>query len=141
VPAVDVELPPEASSAAAARAALRDLLDPVPTPGRSARATDPQALDRVLLLTSEIVTNAILHARTPLRLTAVVDAGQVVVRVYDNLPLPPRRRSYGVDAGTGRGLHLLDALADHWGVQEYPAGKCVWFSVAVFVDQQAAKIS
>ena len=140
MPAVDVELPAEASSAAAARAALRDLLAAAPTPGLRVRATDQQALDRVLLLTSEVVTNAILHARTPLRLTAALDAGQVTVRVYDTLRTPPRRRTYRSDAGTGRGMHLVEALADRWGVEETSAGKCVWFAVALAAGEQSARL-
>jgi anti-sigma regulatory factor (Ser/Thr protein kinase) len=122
---VDVELPPEASSAAIARTAVRSLLLGAPMP------VDPQALDRVLLLTSEVVTNAILHARTSMRLTAGVDGEQVVVRVYDGLRAVPRRRAYRQDAGTGRGMHLVEALADDWGVEETAAGKCVWFTIAV----------
>jgi anti-sigma regulatory factor (Ser/Thr protein kinase) len=140
VPAVDVELPAEASSAATARAALRDLLVPGGTRAAHGPATDQQAVDRVLLLTSELVTNGILHARTPLRLTASFEGGQVVVRVYDTLRTLPRRRAYRSDAGTGRGMHLVEALADHWGVDETTAGKCVWFSVAIAVDEKSARI-
>lgn len=135
---VDVELPAEASSAAAARAAVRSLLVGPGLQGVS--RPDQQALDRVLLLTSEVVTNAILHARTPLRLTASVDNGQVRVRVYDGLRLLPRVRSYRADAGTGRGMHLVSALADQWGVEETSGGKCVWFAVAVLADAQSAKL-
>jgi anti-sigma regulatory factor (Ser/Thr protein kinase) len=135
---VDVELPAEASSAAAARAAVRSLLvgpglQGVPRP-------DQQAIDRVLLLTSEVVTNAILHARTPLRLTASVDNGQVQVRVYDSMRLVPRVRSYRADAGTGRGMHLVSALADQWGVDETSSGKCVWFTVVVAADHKSAQL-
>jgi anti-sigma regulatory factor (Ser/Thr protein kinase) len=123
---VDVELPAEASSAAAARAAVRSLLATVPGPG-----AEPQAVDRVLLLTSEVVTNAILHARTPLRVTAELVDGQVLVRVYDSLQMPPRRRAYRADAGTGRGIQLVEALSDTWGVDQTSAGKSVWFAVAL----------
>lgn len=131
---VDVELPAEASSAAAARSAVRALvLD-------GDHRTDPQSLDRVLLLTSEVVTNAILHARTPLRLTARLDAGEVVVRVYDSVRSLPRRRAYQTDAGTGRGMHLIEALADEWGVEETSAGKCVWFAVMVAAGERAARL-
>ena len=94
----------------------------------------------MLLLTSEVVTNAILHARTPLRLTASIENGQVAVRVYDSLRLLPRVRSYRSDAGTGRGMHLVEALADQWGVEETSGGKCVWFSVAVAADEQSARL-
>jgi anti-sigma regulatory factor (Ser/Thr protein kinase) len=138
VSAVDLELPAEASSAAAARAAVRALL--VPSRRNVGRGADQQAVDRILLLTSEVVTNAILHARTPLRLTAVVDTGQVVVRVYDTLRTPPRRRSYRADAGTGRGMHLIEALADRWGVDETSSGKCVWFAIALAAGQRAASL-
>jgi anti-sigma regulatory factor (Ser/Thr protein kinase) len=101
---------------------------------------DQQAIDRVLLLTSEVVTNAILHARTPLRLTASVDDGQVQVRVYDSMRLVPRVRSYRADAGTGRGMHLVSALADQWGVDETSSGKCVWFTVVVAADHKSAQL-
>ncbi|MDX6213384.1 MAG: hypothetical protein QOF82_2471 [Frankiales bacterium] len=126
MPPVDVELPAEASSAAAARAAVRSLLAAAPRPG-----ADPQAVDRVLLLTSEVVTNAILHARTPLRVTAELVGGQVLVRVYDSLQMLPRRRAYRADAGTGRGMQLVEALSDGWGVDQTSAGKSVWFAVAL----------
>ena len=137
---VDVELPAEAASAAAARRVVRALLVDVGPHGGT--RSDQGALDRVLLLTSEIVTNAILHARTPLRLTASLDGGQVRVRVYDRLRLLPRLRSYPTDAGTGRGMHLVEALADQWGVEETANGKCVWFAVAVAVvaEEQKARL-
>jgi anti-sigma regulatory factor (Ser/Thr protein kinase) len=135
VPPVDVELPAEASSAAAARAVVRALLM-----GVGEQDPDQQAIDRVLLLTSEVVTNAILHARTPLRLTASVDDGEVVVRVYDSVASLPRRREYLPDAGTGRGLHLVEELADSWGVDQTAGGKSVWFAVAVVSGEQAASL-
>ena len=131
---VDVELPAQASSAATARSAVRSLLLGAP------HRVDQQSLDRVLLLTSEVVTNAILHARTTMRLTAGVEGEQVVVRVYDGLSVVPRRRSYRQDAGTGRGMHLIEALADAWGVDETGAGKCVWFAIAVGAAATAAQL-
>ena len=137
MPPVDLELPPEASSAAVARAALRGLLAGLQEPGP---APDHPAFDRVLLLTSELVTNAILHARTPLRLTARTEAGQVVVQVFDTVPSLPRRRSYRSDAGTGRGMHLVEALADRWGVDQMAGGKCVWFSVDLTAGEPSAQL-
>jgi len=137
VSAVDVELPAEASSAGAARAAVRGLLV-ASSQQHVGRRAHQQALDRALLLTSEVVTNAILHARSRLRLTATVDTHQVVVRVYDMARTPPRRRSYRPDAGTGRGMHLVEALADSWGVDETSSGKCVWFAVVLAAGEQTA---
>lgn len=133
---VDIQLPAEASSAAVARDAVRRL---VLTAGPDTQsASSQQALDRVVLLTSEVVTNAVLHAGTPLRLTATIEAGRVVVRVYDGARIPPRRRAYRNDDANGRGMHLVDALADQWGIEETVAGKCVWFSITVSAGEQAA---
>ncbi|MDX6227479.1 MAG: hypothetical protein QOI76_869 [Frankiales bacterium] len=134
MPPVDVELPAEAGSAAAARAAVRSLLAGLPGPG-----VEQQAVDRVILLTSEVVTNAILHARTRVRVTAEVVDGQVLVRVYDSLQLPPRRRAYRADAGTGRGMQLVEALSDEWGVEQTSAGKYVWFAIALSSDARTAQ--
>ena len=133
---VDIQLPAEASSAAVARDAVRRL---VLTAGPDTQtASSQQALDRVVLLTSEVVTNAVLHAGTPLRLTAAIEAGRAVVRVYDGARIPPRRRAYRNEDANGRGMHLVDALADQWGIEETAAGKCVWFSITVSAGEQAA---
>jgi anti-sigma regulatory factor (Ser/Thr protein kinase) len=97
-------------------------------------------MDRALLLTSEVVTNAILHARTTLRLTAGFEGEQVVVRVFDGLRTIPRRRAYRQDASNGRGMHLIEALADDWGVEETAAGKCVWFAIAIVAPARAQRL-
>ncbi len=128
---VDVELPAEASSAALARAAVRSALL------AAVRGLDTQTLDRAVLLTSEVVTNAVLHARTPMRLILELEEGQVAIRVYDGARLAPRTRSYRPDAGTGRGMHLVEALADQWGVDETAAGKCVWFTIGLTASPRA----
>jgi len=62
-----------------------------------------------ILLTSEVVTNAILHAGTDLVVTVRLDGGRARVAVQDDDVTPPRRREAGSDGG--RGLTLVDALA------------------------------
>lgn len=95
-------------------------------------------VDTAILLTSELVTNAVLHARTDVHVTVVVDDG-VRVEVHDESRMLPSSRSHAVDSMTGRGLHIVGQLADDYGVEvQEPAetgspnggGKTVWFSLA-----------
>lgn len=81
------------------------------------------------LLVSELVTNAVLHARTDISVS-VADAGdRVRVGVRDESPHRPRRRRHSIDSGTGRGLLLLEQMAAAWGVDPDGPGKVVWFEL------------
>jgi anti-sigma regulatory factor (Ser/Thr protein kinase) len=82
-----------------------------------------------LLLTSEVVTNAVLHARTPAELTVHCEAGVLRVAVADGSRLLPVVKSYDRTAVTGRGLQLVAELADRWGVEFTDNGKVVWFEL------------
>jgi anti-sigma regulatory factor (Ser/Thr protein kinase) len=84
----------------------------------------------VALLVSELMTNAILHAHSEVVLTLHHDLDEVRVEVFDTSPLPPRLRHFRPDAGTGRGIRLLETLASAWGIRRTPEGKCVWFTLA-----------
>jgi len=91
------------------------------------RRSDPEKL---ALLTAEVVTNAILHARTPLKLEAVEVAGRGVrVSVTDGNSNPPVKKDYGPTSPTGRGLHIVEAMADRWGFDRSESGKTVWFEL------------
>jgi len=83
----------------------------------------------MVLLTSELVTNAILHARTPVQLGVVVDVDRALVCVADRLPSGPELtpRPHTPDRPGGRGLALVADLSETWGTTAYPAGKTVWF--------------
>ncbi|HSK07754.1 MAG TPA: ATP-binding protein [Acidimicrobiia bacterium] len=92
-----------------------------------AGGSDPE---RLALLTAEIVTNAILHARTPLKLEAMEMAGRGVrVSVTDGNTNPPVKKDYGPSSPTGRGLHIVEAMADRWGFESRASGKTVWFEL------------
>jgi GAF domain-containing protein/anti-sigma regulatory factor (Ser/Thr protein kinase) len=83
------------------------------------------------LLTSELVTNAVLHAATPLCVTLHILPDRIRVDVADGNPSFPSIKEYGKDAATGRGLTLFNTLASNWGVQAVEDGKIVWFELPV----------
>jgi DNA-binding NarL/FixJ family response regulator len=87
-------------------------------------------VDTVTLLTSELVTNAVVHAGTDVdvvvRLTGAIARVEVTDR--SELSLTPRRS--GLEDDSGRGLELVQALARRWGTTRQPGGgKTVWFEV------------
>ena len=81
------------------------------------------------LLTSELVTNAVLHARTPYDVRVSLDGGHLAIEVRDCNSHLPRQRHYRRDATTGRGLLLVSELCSDWGVREVDDGKVVWAHV------------
>jgi hypothetical protein len=113
-------------------------LDPVPASASAARRfvrehlrgrTLDSLVDIVTLAVSELVTNAALHAQTPLTVRLVVLAPAVRVEVSDFSAVLPRPRQYAVTAAMGRGLAMLEALG-RWGVlprSDGAPGKTVWF--------------
>lgn len=83
-----------------------------------------------VLLTSELVTNVIVHARTPMRLSVDVDESALRVALADDAARGPVRRSAGDTRLTGRGMHLVESLSNQWGVEPSPTGKTVWFELS-----------
>jgi PAS domain S-box-containing protein len=114
-------LEPQPECVSEARRQVRDLL-------LSSHRED--LLDPTLLLVSEVVTNALLHAGTIIDLAATLDDTGLRVEVGDGSPHLPSRRRYGATAGTGRGLQMLETLVDDWGVTLHGGGKTVWFHVS-----------
>ncbi len=86
-------------------------------------------IDTAILLVSELVTNALLHARSGIELALSLDARELRVEVFDASPVLPRRQEYGTVAGTGRGLVLVEELSSDWGAHEDGRGKSVWFTM------------
>lgn len=115
-----LRLPPTTDSVPVARRHARDQL-------RHSSAD----IDTVVLLVSEVVTNAVLHARSDVFLT-VQDQGRTArVEVRDSSPMPPRLHRFSAESATGRGLRLLNQLALRWGADQVAEGdgKTVWFEV------------
>lgn len=82
-----------------------------------------------VLLTSELVTNAILHGTPPLRLVAVSVGSGVRVEVHDGGDAAPLVRDTELDSVGGRGLRLVEALSARWGTTGADPGTVVWFEV------------
>jgi anti-sigma regulatory factor (Ser/Thr protein kinase) len=122
---VSIDLPPERSAASRARRFVRERCEHWNVPQSS--------IDDIELLVSELVTNAVLHARSEARVTVDRVGDRIRVTVEDHSPVLPRLREYGPDAVTGRGVFLVDRLSNEWGVDasKDDGGKCVWFELVV----------
>lgn len=114
-----LELLPNPLAAAQARAWLKS------------RLSDWSAdrVEVVQLLVSELVTNAVLHTDGSVEVTVARSSSGITVEVADRNPSKPVVKTYSRDAATGRGLHLVEALADAWGVRGDENRKAVWFRV------------
>jgi anti-sigma regulatory factor (Ser/Thr protein kinase) len=117
---VTLDLPPEPRSATRARQLAREHL---------AQWCPAEMVETAALLVTELVTNAVLHARTAIVLKIDAAPGLVVLRVADQSNTVPIPRAYARDAATGRGLALVDELATAWGVEHSANGKEVWCEI------------
>lgn len=116
-----LELPPERGSIPRARQFLRKVLGDDVT---------GEALEIAELLTSELVTNAVLHSGTPLEVRVSRHRSRVRVEVADRTEeRPVLRKDADPLALNGRGLQFVDRLATKWGVVSERHGKAVWFEV------------
>ncbi len=103
--------------------------------GSGIGADEPLA-ETLVLLISELVTNAVVHTGCPAVLRMLFPgaaagscAGTVRVEVADRSDCPPRQRHADREETGGRGLELVDGLADRWGWQREGTGKRIWCEV------------
>lgn len=117
----EFRLPAEPTAAAVARAVLEAVAPDLP---------EPILLD-AKLLTTEVVTNAIRHARGTQAVIVRVRRNKLVrVEVVDQGPMfDPQPQTTSTRAGSGQGLRLVDGVASAWGVEPDEAGKKVWFEL------------
>lgn len=118
-------LPATPSSASLGRRLVRDLL---------AEAGRDDLADTAELVASELITNALLHAATPVEVSASAGPDGVRLEVGDGSDQLPVERDYSALAGTGRGLGLVHQVAKAWGVRRTPTGKVVWADVVAADD-------
>lgn len=123
------ELPATARSVTDAR---RFVVDALSRWGRAELA------DTAALLTSEVVTNAVLHARTSVDVVVRLLSDGVAVEVSDGSPVQPQERRPTLQSTTGRGMALLDQLAATWDVTMRRDGKTVRFTLKDGTDPWAA---
>jgi anti-sigma regulatory factor (Ser/Thr protein kinase) len=99
----------------------------------------PVDLDAALLLTSELVTNAVRHeaghGAQAVVLAIACSRGRLRVDVHDTSRSLPAVAEVPADAETGRGLLLVETLSDEWGFYRTPAGKAVYFTLAFETDE------
>ena len=99
----------------------------------------PVDLDAALLLTSELVTNAVRHeagqGAQAVVLAIASSCGRLRVDVHDTSRSRPTVAEVPADAETGRGLLLVETLSDEWGFHRTPAGKAVYFTLAFEPDK------
>ncbi|WP_439145222.1 ATP-binding SpoIIE family protein phosphatase [Streptantibioticus silvisoli] len=114
-------------------------LEPHPRTAGHARRLVRRALDRwgleeltdsVELLVSEIVTNAVRYAGRPITLR-LLRTDVLRCEVGDDAPQLPRLRHAGIQDENGRGLFLVQRLAQRWGATRLSAGKVVWFELTL----------
>lgn len=121
---VEETFPPELVSATEARHLVEDTL--------TRWGCGAAVLDSARLLVSEVVSNAVRHAGTECAVRIVAGSEAVRIEVRDGDPGAPVEQDPAPDAVGGRGLQIVDAVADRWGVEPRPdgrAGKVVWFEV------------
>ncbi len=89
----------------------------------------PEAVEVAVLLVSELVSNAVLHAGTDIEVVVRVLPERLAVEVHDQGGGHAIRRRYSNMSGTGRGLMLVEELARDWGTVVTDSGKFVWFEL------------
>jgi anti-sigma regulatory factor (Ser/Thr protein kinase)/anti-anti-sigma regulatory factor len=118
----ELRLAPTPTAAAAARAFVREVCRywQIALP-------DTTVTDRAVLLANELVTNAVVHARTDVRLRLELRGDRLHIAVRDGSPRLLRLVAPDGQAEGGRGLWLVEQLTRAWGVDPHPdGGKVVW---------------
>ncbi|MDP9102094.1 MAG: ATP-binding protein [Actinomycetota bacterium] len=120
---ISAVFPPELQSARAARRWLAH--------EAAQWAIDRETVERACLLVSELVANGVLHGRSQVTVTLRLFDSVLTVSVADEDSRRPVLFRADDSALGGRGLTLVEQLADSWGVADQEFGKAVWFRLAV----------
>ena len=119
---ISIELANSAKSVPLARLVVIDFLR---------RNGSDSAVDVASLLTSELVTNAVVHGATTVALSATLSNHRLRVEASDHSSKVPAVRRAGSGDTGGRGLVVVASLATDWGFELRPTGKSVWFELAL----------
>ena len=134
---VDLPLPALPSSAGEARRAVRRAVEPTLVDNLGSLE---ELVDDLLVAVSELVTNAVLHAGSEIRLRVRTLPSWVRVEVFDGSPHLPRTIGAEGVCATGRGLRLVAELVDRWGAESKGQGKVVWCEVSRDHVQEGAGV-
>ena len=115
-----IELPAEITSGRRARLFLAE---------RLSEWRLESLLDTAMLLTTELVTNAVIHAHSAVNVTIRRSIDSLRVEVADSGGGALQMRAPSMESTNGRGLQLMEALAAAWGTSAFEAGKLVWFEL------------
>ena len=116
-----IDLPPEATSVPLARRLVRDVL-------RAWNA--PHDLEDAELLVAEVVSNVVDHVGGEVfTLELSLREGVLQVGVVDGSSIRPIVRELSLERERGRGMQLVDRIADRWGADDHDGGKRVWFEL------------
>ena len=119
---LELQLPHTTQSVRRARRTIAAFLDPSEVP--------VAVVEDVLLLVSELVTNAVVHAGSPAVVKLDADVERIKVTVADrDGDGQPNVKEPDPSVPSGRGVLLVDRLAARWGVEPQVAGKVVWFEL------------
>jgi anti-sigma regulatory factor (Ser/Thr protein kinase) len=86
----------------------------------------------VAMIATELVTNAVEHAATPVQLTVHYDGAVVVIEVRDGCTASPHLQAPNPGAARGRGLQMVDRLAARWDYVLHPDGKTIWADIPLW---------
>ena len=109
------------ASVAAARRFIEETLGDIP----------PEQRDATVLMVSELVANAVLHAGGELTVGIQRSGDRIHVEVSDKAGGDPVAENPDVNQTRGRGLFIVEQLSDEWGVERHTDGKTVWFLLLV----------
>lgn len=113
------KFPAELASVSAARHFVRNAIESLPS----------EIADSVELMVSELATNSVKHADTEFELVIEYSDSRVRVEVTDSGAGEPTPRDPAPSDPSGRGLRIVDLMADKWGVRRSGDTKTVWFLV------------
>ncbi len=117
----ELGMPPDLSAPAYVRQWLSDMLN--------GSDVTTEVLGDTILVVDELVTNSIVHAATPIVVTLEYSRDACRCSVRDRCATGPLPRLVERADGTGRGLRLVNAIANAWGVERSASGTTVWAEV------------
>jgi anti-sigma regulatory factor (Ser/Thr protein kinase) len=118
---LELALPAEPKSAGAARHSLASFCRD--------RGAPAELTEDAILVISELVTNAVMHARTPTLAWAEYEAGAITLAVVDGSASLPSLLAPNARRENGRGVAIVDELGATWGLIKTSLGKIVWVNI------------